>query len=250
MYRGYVKLWRKILDAGWLKQPKLCTFWLWCLLKASHKEIDIIVGYQKVHLMPGDFIFGLKSASKELRMSIQSIRTIVNFLKEAQNLTLKVTNKFSIVSVANWDIYQGEENEINIQTNKQLTIKQQATNNKQECKELKNVKNINTVPSLEEVKSYCLERKNSVDPDKWHDYYSSNGWMVGKNKMKDWRAAVRTWERSNYGGNNDGRKGRDDQGGYRIPEYRDETPVATAAERERGRNVLAAIRKKIETNPD
>ena len=107
-----------------------------------------------------------------------------------------------------------------------------------------------TPPSLEEVKSYCLERKNAVDPDKWHDYYSSNGWMVGKNKMKDWRAAVRTWERSNYGGNKDGRKGRDDQGGYRIPEYRDEAPVATAAERERGRNVLAAIRKKIETNPD
>ena len=53
-------------------------------------------------------------------------------------------------------------------------------------------------PSIEEVSNYCLERNNSVDPQKWIDYYTSNGWMVGKNKMKDWKAAVRTWERNNY----------------------------------------------------
>ena len=51
-----------------------------------------------------------------------------------------------------------------------------------------------SLPSLEKVKAYCLERKNSVDPQKWHDFYSAKGWMIGKNKMKDWRAAVRTWE--------------------------------------------------------
>lgn len=49
-------------------------------------------------------------------------------------------------------------------------------------------------PTLEEVKNYCQERNNGVNPDKWHDFYSSKGWMVGKNKMKDWKAAVRTWE--------------------------------------------------------
>ena len=49
-------------------------------------------------------------------------------------------------------------------------------------------------PTVEEVRSYCQERGNCVDPQRFVDYYSSNGWMVGKNKMKDWRAAVRTWE--------------------------------------------------------
>lgn len=49
-------------------------------------------------------------------------------------------------------------------------------------------------PTVEEVKAYCLERGNCVDPQRFVDYYSSNGWMVGKNKMKDWKAAVRTWE--------------------------------------------------------
>lgn len=51
-------------------------------------------------------------------------------------------------------------------------------------------------PTLEEVKAYCLERKNSVDPQRFIDYYSANGWRVGKNPMKDWKAAVRTWERN------------------------------------------------------
>lgn len=49
-------------------------------------------------------------------------------------------------------------------------------------------------PTVEEVRAYCLERGNGVDPQRFVDYYSSNGWMVGKNKMKDWKAAVRTWE--------------------------------------------------------
>ena len=50
-------------------------------------------------------------------------------------------------------------------------------------------------PTLEEVKAYCKERGNKVDPERWFDYYTSNGWKVGKNPMKDWKAAVRTWER-------------------------------------------------------
>ena len=53
----------------------------------------------------------------------------------------------------------------------------------------------NKRPTLEEVKAYCSERGNKVDPERWFDYYTSNGWKVGKNPMKDWKAAVRTWER-------------------------------------------------------
>ena len=52
-----------------------------------------------------------------------------------------------------------------------------------------------TPPTVDEVREYCIVRSNSVDPQRFVDYYTSNGWMVGKNKMKDWKAAVRTWER-------------------------------------------------------
>lgn len=51
-------------------------------------------------------------------------------------------------------------------------------------------------PSLEEVKAFCQERGNSVDPEAFIAHYESNGWMVGRNKMKNWRQAVITWEKS------------------------------------------------------
>ena len=52
-------------------------------------------------------------------------------------------------------------------------------------------------PTLEEVKAYCLERGNQVDAEQFIDFYQSKDWMVGKNKMKDWKACVRTWEKRN-----------------------------------------------------
>lgn len=52
-----------------------------------------------------------------------------------------------------------------------------------------------TPPSLEEVSEYCSERKNHVNAQTFIDFYTSKGWMIGKSKMRDWKAAVRTWER-------------------------------------------------------
>lgn len=52
------------------------------------------------------------------------------------------------------------------------------------------------VPSPEQIAEYCRERKNGIDAVRFFDYYQSKGWMIGKNRMKDWRAAVRTWERN------------------------------------------------------
>lgn len=56
-------------------------------------------------------------------------------------------------------------------------------------------------PSVAEVKAYCDERENGIDPEKFVDFYEARGWMAGKSKLKDWKAAVRTWEK---GGKDDG----------------------------------------------
>ena len=58
-------------------------------------------------------------------------------------------------------------------------------------------------PSVDDVRAYCQERGNSVDPEAFVDFYASKGWLVGKAKMKDWRAAVRTWEKSRHGDDDD-----------------------------------------------
>jgi hypothetical protein len=57
-----------------------------------------------------------------------------------------------------------------------------------------------TAPSVEEVRAYCLERKNTVDAETFVDFYTMKGWKVGKESMKDWKAAVRTWERNRQQG--------------------------------------------------
>lgn len=101
-------------------------------------------------------------------------------------------------------------------TSERVSDKQELKNNKND-KELKNVKNDKNIyppispqgeeelekpkrtkfvpPTYDEVDAYCVERNNDIDAQEFIDFYQSKGWMVGKNKMKDWKAAIRTWER-------------------------------------------------------
>lgn len=53
-------------------------------------------------------------------------------------------------------------------------------------------------PTVAEISNYCSERNNGIDAQKFFDYYESNGWKVGRNSMKDWKAAVRTWEKREH----------------------------------------------------
>ena len=209
MQYGYIKLWRKSLDAGWLQNPKLWTFWCWCLMKATHREYDQIVGCQQVHLMPGEFVFGRKKASKELRMSEQSIRTFIDFLKTSQNLTIKTTNKFSVISIINWNTYQGNEFENNQQINQPLTNKSEKINqqltNKQPTKDSEivdkttynllellenNEKSTDKSEKINHKQEYKNKRTKEYTSDflKFYDAYPKH-----KGKEQAWK----TWQKLN-----------------------------------------------------
>ena len=71
------------------------------------------------------------------------------------------------------------------------------TNNQEPLKDIGEKAKRFVPPTIQQVKEYCLSRNNQVDPERFIDHYTSNGWHVGKNKMKDWTAAVRTWEKGN-----------------------------------------------------
>lgn len=68
-----------------------------------------------------------------------------------------------------------------------------------------------TPPTVEQVRAYCTERRNMVDPQRFVDFYESKGWIVGKVQMKDWKAAVRTWERED---SKNARSERNDRAGH------------------------------------
>ncbi len=85
-------------------------------------------------------------------------------------------------------------------SNTRSTDDQQVVNKEDKIREdkIKEEGELFKKPTLIEVKEYCKERKNHVDVNKWYNHYESNGWLVGKNKMKNWKAAVRTWESGGF----------------------------------------------------
>lgn len=106
MAQGYIKLDRSLLTKPLFENEKLLKVWLWCLLKASHKEHFQMVGQQKVPLQPGQFIFGRFTAADELRMPPTTVRDYMLWLQKNESITIKSANKFSLVTVVNWGLYQ------------------------------------------------------------------------------------------------------------------------------------------------
>jgi len=106
--QGWIKLYRRFLTDGSLRNHKLGIFKIYCLLKVSHKTHKVDVGNRRVKIDPGEFIFGRQKASKETGLSERTIRTCLKTLESDRFLTIKSTNKYSIISIINWDSYQSE----------------------------------------------------------------------------------------------------------------------------------------------
>lgn len=153
----------------------------------------------------------IASVAADTNLTPQTIRTCLNRLKSTNEITSKSTNKFTIITICNYDSYQAQNfsanKQINKQTNKQLTNKQQTTN-KHNSIDIENIrdkenpsnklegqKKVFTPPTLDEIEAYIQAKNLSLDAERFYDFYESNGWMVGRNKMKDWRATARNWSR-------------------------------------------------------
>ncbi len=120
MSHGWVSVHRKILDNPIFKNDKLFRVFMFSLLKASHSDHQTLIGDTVVELKTGELITGREAISKATGLTSQNVRTALNKLKTMQILTIKSTNKYSIISITNWDQYQ--------QTNQQVTNKQPASN--------------------------------------------------------------------------------------------------------------------------
>jgi hypothetical protein len=167
VHRGFIKLYRKSFDSIVWKNQKLWRFWTWCLLKATHRERDEMIGYQKVKLLPGQFVFGRKASAQSTGLSERNIRTCISILKQHQKLTIKSTNKFSIITLLNWDTYNSDEIETTTKpTTKRPASDHQTTTNKnvEECRRME--KNKPKGPSLKKT----IEYPNWLNKKLWKDY--------------------------------------------------------------------------------
>ena len=86
----------------------------------------------------------------------------------------------------------------------------------------KNRKEERGAPSLDEIRAYCKERKNSVDPQRFYDYYSANGWRLGGQPMNDWQAAVRRWESNGLDATQNNSRHSDEELNALFTKYTDE----------------------------
>jgi hypothetical protein len=195
---GWVKIYRQIENWEWYKTPNMAHLFQHLIMKANHETQN----WQGITIERGQLVTGRKALKAQTGLSEQSVRTCLNKLKSTGEITIKTTSRFSVITICNYGTYQDQQptinQEINQQSNQQLTNNQPTTNHKQECKELKNDKKVIRAtpfvpPTTLEVSQYAESIQFKLDAPYFVDHYTTRDWRVGKNKMKDWRAAVRTW---------------------------------------------------------
>lgn len=127
MSNGWIKLHRRLLESPLFSSDKGLKVWIWCLLKASHEEKALYVGLNQIKLRPGQFVFGRDKSSKELAMKPSTVRNWMGVLKQDSYIDITKTNKYSVVTVLNWTLYQSRDSTLD---NRWTTDGQQMDTNK------------------------------------------------------------------------------------------------------------------------
>lgn len=186
---GWIRLHRRILDWEWYTDVNTKVLFMHLLLRASHKPHK----WMGMTIEAGQLATGLFALSQETGLSVQNIRTSLNRLKSTNSITIKSTNRFSIITLLGWDRYQSKEvdQQANQQASQQTTNKQLTTN--------KNVKNVKNTPTggveathANQDINLFIERVNKVLPmklpvDARTRFTASNAVkMLTRSKGREW----------------------------------------------------------------
>ena len=120
MERGWVKNFRKIKEWEWYKKPLMAHLFQHLIREANHKDNN----WQGIIIKRDQIATGREKLSKETGLTSQEVRTCLKNLKKSKELTIKSTNKYSIITICNYEIYQNKEESTNQQPNQQLTSNQ------------------------------------------------------------------------------------------------------------------------------
>lgn len=169
MSAGYVKLHRSFRHSELFRDPLTCQFFVYCITSASYKERKVLVNKQVVSLKPGQFIFGRKKAADELGTTERKVRTLLKLFEKIDFLTIQATNRFSIISIVNWSVYQNGEEESDQPAVTPTTSKRPADDHIQEGKEGKEGKEGNSIPPeitrfVEIFQGYIAEQHGKKAP--------------------------------------------------------------------------------------
>lgn len=206
---GWVTLHRKFLQWEWFDIPEMVKLFIYLLLMAQHSERK----HRGTTLQRGELVTSIPTIMKDCKLSEQQARTCIKRLKSTGEITCKSTNKYTIITICNYDRYQCEISESNGQnngqTNTQATDKQRTNNghnnnNNVIIKQLNNNSNINNNNSA----CVCEERdkifeifffKNFIAPElevqRFYDHYEASGWCRASGiEIEDRLALARLWK--------------------------------------------------------
>ena len=204
MDKGWIKLSRNINHHWIWKDPIKFQWWIDILLTVNYSDAKVPIGFKVLECKRGESLMSLLTWSNRWGVSKSVVNNFFTMLKKDNMIETKNETVTIRLKVCNYDSYQLSENAFETQDKRKTNARQTQDYTIKEEEESKERKEVNKTvkpkrfspPTLLEVEDYCFERKNTVDASKFIDYYTSNGWKVGKNAMKDWRAAVRTWEKT------------------------------------------------------
>ena len=191
MSEGFITLHRSVQKHWIWQEPEALKFWVALLLQANWEAKTTMFNKRLITVERGQVVFGRKVWSERLKISEMKLRRYLEMLKAEGMINQQTTSRYSLITVLNYHEYQVNNQQT---TSKQPARNQQVTTSKQVNKKTLGEKFV--PPTVPQVKEYCLERKNTVDPESFVDFYLSKNWMIGKNKIKDWKACVRTWEKN------------------------------------------------------
>lgn len=209
---GWIKLHRSILEKGWIKKPEYVQLWVVLLLMASHDNREYFWNGKTIILKSGQLITGRKALSQKTGIDENKIERILKCFKSEQQIEQQTTSTSRLISILNWNKFQQFEHPFEQRTNNERTTSEQRVNTNKELKKGNNDNNeknglVNkfTPPELLETIGYFFEKESTKDDaEKFHDHYTSNGWLVsGKAKMKDWQASARNWIKNSKKWNQD-----------------------------------------------
>lgn len=156
---GWIKLHRKLLDNPIFLKPELLQLFIYCLLRANHSETKIIWNGEEETLEKGCFLTGRKVISRDTEQGESAIYKRLKILEKSNVISLKSNNRFSVVKVLNYSVYQGEEFEKEQPSNNKVTTKEQQSNTDKNVKKYKNDKKYIYTPEELEILSFWNEKK-------------------------------------------------------------------------------------------
>lgn len=204
MAEGWIKIHRKLQSNPIWNNSRMPfdyrSAWIDLLMMANHRDSEVIVDYDSMTVKRGQLLTSTRQLGERWKWGKDRVCKYLRLLETQNMVTKSATTKWTLLTIVKYDDFQCDADTVK-DTEQTEDRHGSATN-----KNVKNEKNNNIYinnnsrafqkPSVEDVKAYCLERNNSVDAEAFVSFYESKGWMIGKNKMKDWKAAVRTWEKS------------------------------------------------------